>query len=245
MWFCWLKIFFQAIEKYIVCKYPDFIFSRGALEIAIQKCIRGNLVVHKHKNKFKLAAKPEAAIRSRSAEGAALVHSSSDLLQTPDAKREPSVQRVPSSKHPAAQFDWAFNMGTKTCSIFANQDFVYAGDESGSVVKLAREDGKQLLHSRLSASVKCMVEDDGFLFAGTNDGCLYDLTLFERPRLLAKLEDFPQMLWLDIHEGKMVASDSEGQVAMVDYAGQTIWKRKSSDKDGWMVRVDDTGECDK
>ena len=231
----------QAIENYIILKYPECTFTRGALKSAMQKCIRANLIqpVNKYKTKFKLAPKPEAAIRSRSAEGVALVHSCSDLLQMPDTRREQRGEVA--SKAPTVSYDWAFNMGAKTSGIVATENFVYAGDESGLVVKLARKGGKQLLQSRLSAGVKCMVVDDEFLFAGTNDGCLYDLSLFDRPRLVAKLEDLSQVSWLDIHKGKIAASDSEGQVAMLDYEGGTIWKRKSSGNEGWMVRIDDTG----
>ena len=235
--------FFQAIEDYIIRKYPDCIFTRDNLKSAMQMCIRANLIqpVNKYKTKFKLAPKPEAAIRSRSAEGVALVHSCSDLLKMPDARCEQRGQVALEPQHPTVAYDWAFDMGTKASSILATENFVYAGDESGLVVKLARKDGKQLLQSRLSAGVKCMVVDDKFVFAGTNDGCVYDLGLFERPRLVAKVEDVSQYLWLDVHKGKMAASDSKGQVAMLDYEGETIWKRRSSGNEGWMVRIDDTG----
>ena len=233
----------QAIEDYISSKYPDCAFARDDLKSAMQMCIRANLIqpVNKYKTKFKLAPKPEAAIRSRSVEGVALVHSCSDLLKMADTGCEQRGQIASKPQPPTVAYDWAFDMGAKASSILATENFVYAGDESGLVVKLARKDGKQLLQSRLSAGVKCMVVDDEFVFAGTNDGCVYDLSLFERPRLVAKVEDVSQFLWLDVYKGKMAASDSKGQVAMLDYEGETIWKRRSSGNGGYMVRIDDTG----
>ena len=110
---------------------------------------------------------------------------------------------------------------------------MYAGNESGQVVELShkcvpRAAAIQPLTSlrsgdlqrvfKLPEGVKCIVGDGPFLYAGCNDGSLYDLTSGV-PRLLSKLEAFSEVYWLDIKHGMLAASDSGGNVALVNSEG--------------------------
>ena len=45
-----------------------------------------------------------------------------------------------------------------------------------------------------------------------------------------------QIYWLDVLHGMICASDEHGYVAMVNYEGEVIWKKKSAGHTGWMVR---------
>lgn len=135
--------------------------------------------------------------------------------------------------------DFEFNMQGKAYGLFVDDEFCYAGDETGSVSKV-KLDGTLDTQYRLPAGVKCMVGDNGFLFAGCNNGSLYDLTA-GAPRLVAELDEFKEVLWLDIHNGAMAASDADGNVAIVNCEGETIWKKKSNGDAGWMCRIDESG----
>jgi len=135
--------------------------------------------------------------------------------------------------------DFEFTMGGKAYGLFVDSEHCYAGDETGLVAKL-KLDGTLDTQYRLPAGVKCMVSDAGFLFAGCNNGSLYDLTS-GAPRLVAELDDFKEILWVDIHHGAMAASDAGGNVAIVNCEGETIWKKKSAGDAGWMCRIDESG----
>ncbi len=61
-----------------------------------------------------------------------------------------------------------------------------------------------------------------------------DLTHGE-PRLMCKVEGFSSVYWLDVLHGMITASDGSGNVALVNFEGEVIWKKDSGFSGGWMV----------
>ncbi|CAD5120171.1 DgyrCDS8746 [Dimorphilus gyrociliatus] len=117
-----------------------------------------------------------------------------------------------------------------------DEDRILFGDEEGSIIELDHR-GNVIKRSKLDQGVRCIVRDGGFVYAGGNDGGLYDLTNGP-PRLMCKIEDFGKVYSLDVKHGIIAASDENGYVALVNYEGEIMWKKMES-TDGWMVIMDD------
>ena len=63
---------------------------------------------------------------------------------------------------------------------------------------------------------------------------LSDLTHGE-PRLMCQIEGFGSLYWIDVLHGMISASDGNGNVALVNFEGEVIWKKHSGIFSGWMV----------
>lgn len=106
---------------------------------------------------------------------------------------------------------------------------------------LTLSSGKFVRYFRLSGgSVKCIVGDGVFIYAGCNDGSLFDLTS-NTPRLMCKIEAFGpvraklciigcdisayaifsrcQIFSVDIKHGMLAAADGKGQIVLVNCEG--------------------------
>ncbi len=86
--------------------------------------------------------------------------------------------------------------------------------------------------------MKCLVEDDIWIYAGCDDGNVYDLS-GKLVRLAYELDKDVDVLWLDVWDGMLAASDANGSVTEIDPEGEVLWSRLSQGKLGWMVRCDD------
>jgi len=60
---------------------------------------------------------------------------------------------------------------------------------------------------------------------------------------MSKVEEFSQVYWMDIRNGRIAASDVSGKVALINSEGETIWVKKNVGgvSSGWMCLMDDTG----
>jgi len=115
------------------------------------------------------------------------------------------------------------------------------GDESGLVVNVDRLTGRPVSSVRLPQGVKCIVGDGDYLYVGTNGGEIYDVSE-GRPRLVAMIEGFGELYWIDIHGGRVAAADNSGNVGLLDCEGEVIWKNNvGGSRQGWMCRMDESG----
>ena len=96
-------------------------------------------------------------------------------------------------------------------------------------------DGKVRMQFKLADGVKCLVGDQGWLYAGCDDGNVYDLT-GKVPRLAYTIAEDVDILWLDICDGVLAVSDGRGGVNVFDAEEEKIWGKNSKGDYAWMVR---------
>jgi hypothetical protein len=89
---------------------------------------------------------------------------------------------------------------------------------------------------QLPDGVKCLVGDHDWLYAGCDDGNVYDLT-GKVPRLAYSIAEGVDVLWLDVCGGILAVFDEDGGVTVFDAEEERLWAKKSEGDDGWMVRA--------
>jgi predicted DNA-binding WGR domain protein len=149
-----------------------------------------------------------------------------------------AVDSQPSSARPAPVL-WKFAGGSQAFGIFVDDRQCWIGNQRGQVFALGH-DGQVHLQFQLPAGVKCIVGDDGWIYAGCDDGNVYDLS-GKVPRLAYEIADNVDILWLDIWSGLLAVSDANGLVTLLDAEGDLLWEQDSTGRLGWMVRIDRNG----
>ncbi|MGW6625389.1 WGR domain-containing protein [Nocardia sp. NPDC055002] len=133
---------------------------------------------------------------------------------------------------------WRFDSGAAAFGIFVDEQRCWVGNEDGEVFTLSP--GGVVTNSyRLPDAVKCIVADDFWIYAGCDDGRVYDLS-GKVPRAAYDVSA-DDVYWLDIHDGILAASDSAGGLTVIDHEEESLWSARSKGNSGWMVRVDPTG----
>jgi predicted DNA-binding WGR domain protein/outer membrane protein assembly factor BamB len=131
---------------------------------------------------------------------------------------------------------WRYQSGTSAFGIFVDADVCMVGNENGLITTLSHQ-AEVLSQVRLPDGVKCIVADDGWLYAGCDDGNVYDLS-GKVPRLAYQIAPEIDIYWLDIHDGVLGVSDAQGGIAAIDHEDEFLWKRAGNGRAGWMVRCD-------
>jgi outer membrane protein assembly factor BamB len=88
--------------------------------------------------------------------------------------------------------------------------------------------------------VKCIVADDFWIYAGCDDGRVYDLS-GKIPHVAYEIASDVDIYWLDIDDGVLGVSDRQGGITTVDHEDEFQWSRRSSGDGAWMVRCSDEG----
>jgi predicted DNA-binding WGR domain protein len=146
-----------------------------------------------------------------------------------------SVASQPSSAKQAPVL-WKFASGSPALGIFIDDRRCWVGNQAGKVFALDHE-GKVHVQYQLPEGVKCIVADDAWVYAGCDDGNVYDLT-GKVPRLAYTIAADVDILWIDIWSGLLAVSDNRGGVTLIDPEDQVLWAKTSGNSSGWMVRVD-------
>jgi predicted DNA-binding WGR domain protein len=135
---------------------------------------------------------------------------------------------------------WKFTpTSSRAFGIFVDEARCWMGNEAGEIYSLDH-DGRVLDKFKLPDGVKCIVADDDWLYAGCDDGKIYDLG-GKAPRVAYEIAADIDIFWLDIKDGVLGVSDAAGHVAVFNHEDESQWKAKSSGGSGWMVRCDETG----
>ena len=133
---------------------------------------------------------------------------------------------------------WRYRSGSPAFGIFVDGDRCMVGNESGVITTLTHR-AEVTQQFRLPDGVKCIVADDGWLYAGCDDGNVYDLS-GKVPRLAYRIAPEIDIYWLDIHDGVLGVSDAGGGISLIDHEDEFLWRRAGRGRSAWMVRCDET-----
>lgn len=134
---------------------------------------------------------------------------------------------------------WKFASGSLAFGIFVDDSRCWVGNQDGQIFSLSHT-GEVQNQFRLPDGVKCIVADDGWLYAGCDDGKVYDLT-GKIPRVAYEIAPDVDIFWLDIKDGILGVSDAGGNVTTINHEDESQWSRRSGGTYGWMVRCDEIG----
>ncbi|MBD2594803.1 WGR domain-containing protein [Nostoc spongiaeforme FACHB-130] len=156
-------------------------------------------------------------------------------------KRSVTRREVSSTASTAKQAPilWKFAANSAAFGIFIDANRCWLGNQAGQVFALNHE-GKVNNQFKLPDGVKCLVADDIWIYAGCDDGNVYDLT-GKLPRVAYKIDENVDIFWLDIKDGLLAVSDVNGGVTTIDHDDESQWTRLSQGSSGWMVRCDEAG----
>lgn len=156
-------------------------------------------------------------------------------------KRSTTRRAVTSTKSSAkaAPILWKFDTGRSAFGIFVDEDGCWVGNEEGRIFSLDH-DGQSMRDFKLPDGVKCIVSDGDWLYAGCDDGNVYDLT-GKVPFVAYEIDKDVDIYWLDIADGVLGVSDDAGNVHVFNHEDVTQWKKRSPGSNGWMVRCDEIG----
>jgi predicted DNA-binding WGR domain protein/outer membrane protein assembly factor BamB len=150
-------------------------------------------------------------------------------------RRAVSVVRPTVRQH--APVLWRMRTGSSAFGIHIGEELCWVGNQSGDVYALDH-DGEVLSHYKLPDGVKCLVADDFWIYAGCDDGRVYDLSS-KLPFAAYSIADDLDIYWLDIREGALGVADARGGLTLIDHEEEFQWSRRSSGQAAWMVRCDE------
>ncbi|GGR00834.1 WGR domain-containing protein [Streptomyces netropsis] len=153
----------------------------------------------------------------------------------PVTRRE--VASAPSTARAVAPVLWRFRTGAAAFGIHIGEDRCWVGNQSGDVYTLGH-DGEVLARYQLPDGVKCLVADDFWIYAGCDDGTVYDLSA-KLPFAAYEIASDVDIFWLDIREGVLNVADRAGGLTVIDHEDEYQWSRKSAGAHAWMVRRDE------
>ncbi|RKN42385.1 WGR domain-containing protein [Streptomyces hoynatensis] len=147
------------------------------------------------------------------------------------------VTSAPSTARALAPVIWRFRTGTAAFGIHVDEDRCWVGNQAGEVYTVSHG-GEVLARYRLPDGVKCLVADDFWIYAGCDDGTVYDLSS-KLPFAAYEIAADVDIFWLDIHEGVLHVSDRSGGLTVIDHEDEFQWSRSGAGDHAWMVRRDE------
>ncbi|MFI9200914.1 WGR domain-containing protein [Streptomyces sp. NPDC053048] len=147
------------------------------------------------------------------------------------------VTSAPSTARAVAPVLWRFRTGSAAFGIHIGEDRCWVGNQAGDVYTLGH-DGEVLARYQLPDGVKCLVADDFWIYAGCDDGTVYDLSA-KLPFAAYEIASDVDIFWLDIHEGVLNVADRNGGLTVIDHEDEYQWSRRSNGTGAWMVRRDE------
>jgi len=146
-----------------------------------------------------------------------------------------SSSRTPSNVRRAPVL-WKYNSGSAAFGVFIDAERAMVGNERGDVWTLTHE-GDVTNRYKLPDGVKCIVGDDSWIYAGCDDGNVYDIG-GKAPRVAYEIAEDIDIYWLDIQDGTLGVADAGGGLTTIDHEDESLWAEKGLGTGAWMVRVD-------
>ncbi|MEO3755236.1 WGR domain-containing protein [Streptomyces sp. B6B3] len=159
--------------------------------------------------------------------------------RAPRAVTRRQVASAPSTARAVAPVLWRFRTGSSAFGIHVDDERCWVGNQAGDVYTLDH-DGDVLARFNLPDGVKCLVADDFWVYAGCDDGQVYDLSS-KLPFAAYDIAADVDIFWLDIDEGILHVSDRDGRLTVIDHEDEHQWARRSQGEHAWMVRADGRG----
>ncbi|WP_149181643.1 WGR domain-containing protein [Streptomyces sp. TRM49041] len=155
----------------------------------------------------------------------------------PRAVTRRQVTSAPSTARAVAPVLWRFRTGSSAFGIHVDDERCWVGNQAGDVYTLDH-DGGVLARFSLPDGVKCLVADEFWIYAGCDDGRVYDLSS-KLPFAAYDIAADVDIFWLDIHEGVLNVADRAGRLTVIDHEDEHQWSRRGQGEHAWMVRADD------
>lgn len=149
------------------------------------------------------------------------------------ARRAVTSQASTSKQGPVL---WKFDSGSAALGIFIDDRRCWIGNQAGKVFALDH-DGKVEKQFQLPDGVMALVGDGDWMYAGCDDGNVYDLT-GRAPRVAYKLAADVAIDWIDIWDGILAVSNTDGGVTTIDPEDQSLWAGEGPGGGGFTVRID-------
>ncbi|MFD7978011.1 WGR domain-containing protein [Streptomyces sp. NPDC059071] len=147
-----------------------------------------------------------------------------------------AVTSAPSTARAVAPVLWRFRTGSAAFGIHVDDERCWVGNQAGEVFTLGHT-GEVLARFSLPDGVKCLVADDFWIYAGCDDGRVYDLSS-KLPFAAYDIAADVDIFWLDIHEGVLNVADRSGRLTVIDHEDEHQWSRGGRGEHAWMVRAD-------
>lgn len=185
----------------------------------------------------KAKAEAEKKIREKRSKGYA------DAVKGERKKRAVTRRSVESRPAPVsskrAPILWHYSSGSSAFGVFVDASLCWVGNQDGKVIAIDHA-GTVQASFKLPDGVKCLVADTDWLYAGCDDGNVYDLTS-KVPRVAYRIAEDVDILWIDIRDGVLGVADTGGKVHTFNHEDESCWTKPSKGSYGWMVRCDEIG----
>ncbi|MYW00956.1 WGR domain-containing protein [Streptomyces sp. SID3343] len=158
-------------------------------------------------------------------------------VRKPRAITRREIVSRPTTARRQAPVLWRYRTGSAAFGIFADAERVLVGNQRGDVWFLDHS-GEVTGRYQLPNGVKCIVADDSWIYAGCDDGNVYDVG-GKAPRVAYEITDNIDIYWLDIHDGVLGVSDSRGGCTTIDHEDESLWAESTRGTGAWMVRCDE------
>eukprot|EP01102_Stenamoeba_stenopodia_P001489 TRINITY_DN1129_c0_g10_i1.p1 TRINITY_DN1129_c0_g10~~TRINITY_DN1129_c0_g10_i1.p1 ORF type:complete len:646 (+),score=217.16 TRINITY_DN1129_c0_g10_i1:31-1938(+) len=137
---------------------------------------------------------------------------------------------------------WILKGMSSSFGIYVDNNICICGDEDGYLLDVDHDTGEIKNKVKLPSGVKAVVRDrGGFLYAGCNDGSVYDCTNLAAPRQmrLGQKNEEREIQWADIYDGNLLINQVRYGCTLLNIEGEELWTCPApKSTSAWTVRTD-------